>query len=255
MRITWLLLLAAGALWGADGPALAAGRNRLDLRGQPQDVYYYRPAQTAGKGAVLFLPGDGGWRGFAVDMAESLARAGFDVYGWDVKQYLSGFTRGKQTLREREMGEDVARLAASLRTRGRITLVGWSQGAAMAVLAAGTPENQRTFSGAVLLGLPEAGVLGWRLADNLSYLTKGEPNEPKFATAPYLRRVAPLRLGMIHSSQDEYVTAETARKLFGLAAEPKRLDVVEARDHRYSGGRADFFRVLEEQVRWAAGNP
>jgi hypothetical protein len=94
-------------------------------------------------------------------------------------------------------------------------------------------------------------VLGWRLADNLTYITKRQPDEPKFPTAPWVRTVAPLRFGMIYSTSDEYVSAETAKHLFSMAVEPKRLDLVSAHDHHYGGNRTEFLRVLTDQVTWA----
>jgi len=42
--------------------------------------------------AVIFLPGDGGWRGTAVAMGRTIASWGYDVYGFDTKKYLAAFT-------------------------------------------------------------------------------------------------------------------------------------------------------------------
>ena len=247
-----LLLAACPAQHRADG--LHAGNKRIDLRGRAQDVYFY-PAASEAREAVLFLPGDGGWRGFAIDIAKDLARSGFDVYGWDIKRYLSGFTSSRGTLSERDIQADTAAMAAHLQTarNARLVLVGWSQGAAMAVLAASDPRAQKFFTGVVVVGLPESAVLGWRFADDLTYLTKAEPNEPRFQTAPWIAKVAPLRLGMIHSTADEYISTDAARKLFSFAREPRRLDLIAAGDHRFSGGRDELFRKLNEQVKWASG--
>jgi pimeloyl-ACP methyl ester carboxylesterase len=232
-----------------------SGRNFIDIRGHAQDVYYY-PARGAARGTVLFLPGDGGWRGFALDMAEELAGSGMDVYGWDVKRYLSEFTAAGTTLSQEAIQADTAALAEQLGATGsrKFVLAGWSQGAAMAVLAAATPEAHKVFSGVVVLGVPETGVLGWRFADNLTYVTKRAPSEPNFETAPCMAAIAPLRLAMIESTEDEYVSLEATKRLFSLAREPKRLTIVPARDHRYDGNRDDFFRILTEQVKWAAGD-
>jgi pimeloyl-ACP methyl ester carboxylesterase len=253
MMRTLIIVLCLAAVPAFSQP-LVAGRNTVDLRGQTQEIYYY-PAKGDRLATALFLPGDGGWRGFAVDMAQALAASGIDIYGWDVKQYLSGFASSRTSLSERDIQADTATLAARLGATSsrRFVLIGWSQGAAMAALAGAWPSTQALLTGVVVLGLPESGVLGWRFADNLTYLTKGEPDEPKFATAPSLPAIAPLRFGMIHSTADEYVSAETAKRLFSLAREPKRLDLVAARNHRYDGKREEFFGKLKEQVKWAAG--
>lgn len=236
------------------GVTPAQERYRLTLRDQSQEVTLYRaPAKAAT--AIIFLPGDGGWRGFAVEMGASLARAGFDVYGWDVKRYLSGFTTSRGALTENDVQRDIGTFGHSLAKAGyqRLVLVGWSQGAAMATLAAAAPDAKAWLRGIVLLGLPERGVLGWRFADNITYLTKAEPDEPKFATAPALPNVAPVRLSMIQSTADEYLPLDKARQLFALAREPKRFTSVTARNHRYEGNQEEFLRLLAAQTRWAGG--
>jgi pimeloyl-ACP methyl ester carboxylesterase len=235
------------------GQPLIAGRNAMAIRGRRQGVYYY-PATGKPQATVLFLPGDGGWRGFAIQIAQALADSGVDVYGWDIKEYLEAFTSGGATASQKDIQSDTANLAVRLGAGSsrKFVLMGWSQGAAMTVLAAGAPAAKELFSGVVVLGLPESGVLGWRFADNLTYVTKRDPSEPRFDTAPWLSAISPLRFGMIHSTADEYVSPETAKRLFALACQPKRLDLVSALNHSYEGNREDFFRILREQVKWAA---
>jgi fermentation-respiration switch protein FrsA (DUF1100 family) len=246
-------MLALSVAGPALSRSLAPGKNEVLLRGRGQDVYFY-PArnQIAGVDAVLFLPGDGGWRGFAVDIAESLSSYGYDVYGWDTKRYLTGFTNGKTTLKESEVMADLRFMASHVTgpSPRKISLLGWSEGAGLALLGAAASGNKDVFSGLVSIGMPESAVLGWRLADNLTYLTKKEPNEPTFATAAFLAQVSPLPLVMIHSSHDEYISTGSARKLFAGAREPKRFLLVEARNHRYDGNRDQFLRVLREALQW-----
>lgn len=239
----WLALAGAALLSGQ-----AARPQAITVRGRPQVVRCYA-AVGHQRAQVLFLPGDGGWRGFAVEMAETLARAGFHVCGWDIKEYLSGFTDGRATLREEDVQSDTAALARGL-GGGKWVLAGWSQGAAMSVLAAAA--NQDLYSGAVAVGLPERGVLGWRWQDNLTYLTKAQPGEPQFQTERWLPKMAPLRLSMLYSSSDEYVSGEAARRLFARAAEPKRIRYVNARNHRYDGNQGEFLRALTEETAWVA---
>src|SRR5690242_15271847 len=110
---------------------LAAGTYPLTLRGKTQD-FYRLPASGAARGTVLYLPGDGGWRGFAVEMAKTMASWGYDVYALDTKQYLMSFT-GERTLTADEMRRDMLEVAGQTKS-ARVLLVGWSQGAAMAAL-------------------------------------------------------------------------------------------------------------------------
>ncbi|MBY0506177.1 MAG: alpha/beta hydrolase [Bryobacteraceae bacterium] len=238
-----MVCLMAATLWGEESLA-------WHLRGQPQEVTLYRATGPA-KGAVLFLPGDGGWRGFAIDMARSLSKNGFDVYGWDVKQYLTGFTASQGPLSEKQMQADVEAMTQQVGVP-KVVLIGWSQGAAMALLGAAAKGRA---AGVVLLGLPETAVRGWRFADNLTYLTKAEPNEPTFATAPWMEHVAPARLVMIQSTADEYVPLAAAKALFARAREPKHFFAVTARNHRYSGNQEEFLRILARETDWAGGAP
>ncbi len=246
-----VVFVVLAPLWGQAG---RAGQNTVTVRGQPQDVYYYPAADAAGRTArkVLFLPGDGGWRGFAIDMAKTVASFGYDTYGWDIKRYLEGFTSGGTTLRETDVMND-SRTLAQWMTQGKsepVTVAGWSEGAGLGLLAVAAAANKQTFAGLVAIGMPDYAFLGWRWSDNITYLTKKDPNEPKFDTLPYMGKVAPLPLAMIHSSQDEYVSAEMVKKLFQSAAEPKRFFLINARNHRYDGNREDFFRALREALEW-----
>ena len=59
---------------------------------------------------VLFVPGVGGWRGWAITIAETMATWGFDVQGLDTKVYLDGFT-GKSMLTEGDVTNDFRELA------------------------------------------------------------------------------------------------------------------------------------------------
>ena len=249
------VLLVFSSLWGQ---ALRDGKNTVMLRGQPQDVYFY-PAEGTVRGTarkLLFLPGDGGWRGFAIDMAKAAAACGYDTYGWDIKRYLEGFTSGSSTLRESDVMADSQTLAQWI-TQGKsetVTLAGWSEGAGLGLLAAAAAANKHTFTGMVAIGLPEDAFLGWKWSDNITYLTKKDPDEPKFNTLPYVDKVAPLPLAMIHSGQDEYISLEAARKLFEGAAQPKRFWLIKAKNHRYDGNREDFFRALREALEWVRAN-
>jgi hypothetical protein len=214
-------------------------------------VHYY-PASGRKTGVLLFLPGDGGWRGFAIDIANTASSCGYDVIGWDTKSYLASFTPGKPTLTEAQVMADFRTMAGVLTQSKpeKIVVGGWSEGAGLALLGAVAPENRAAFRGLLAIGLPERGFLGWRLSDNITYLTKRDPNEPHFDSMPLLPRVSPLPLAMIHSSGDEYVKPDLARKMFDRAAQPKRFFLVEARNHHYNGNQGDFFRAMREALEW-----
>lgn len=228
------------------------GRNAFTLRGQRQDVYLV-PSPVSGKpaGRVIYLPGDGGWRGFAIETAQTIAGWGYDVFGIDTKRYLESFTTSTTTLKETDVIADFREFAAWVRrgTKEPVHLVGWSEGAGLGLLGVATLESRSLFTGLVALGLPETPILGWRAADNLTWITRRLPNEPTFRSIDYVGRAA-TPLVLIHASGDEYTSVDTARKLFAAAGEPKRFALVRARNHRYEGGRDEFFRVLREGLEW-----
>jgi dienelactone hydrolase len=241
-----VLMMLAMAL-GAPVP----GRNEFPLRGQRQDIYYLpgaRGGQSA-SGKVLFAPGDGGWRGFAITMAKTVAGWGYDVFGIDTKRYLESFT-GSTTLKEPEVMADFRAVAQWIGPGGCVHLMGWSEGAGLVLLAAAAEENRRAFCGVMTISLGESSVLGWRTVDNITWITKRQPNEPTFSSLPYMAKVSSLPLVMIHATGDEYTPQQAARKLFESAGEPKRFSLIPARNHHFDGGQDEFFRALREGLEW-----
>lgn len=231
-----------------------AGHNVVTVRGKGLDVYVY-PGTRSNPGSsnikVLFAPGDFGMHGVAVDFAQKIASWGFDVYGLDTKQYLESFT-GKTTLQTTDVMNDLREIARwmQLVSAQPVILIGWSEGAGLALLAASSEENKAVFRGLVLFGLTESNVLAWHWTDYLSYLTKADPKEPSFRSADFLARVTPLPFVMIHSTGDQYTSVATAREMFALAREPRRFILVEARNHRFDGNQEEFFRRLRESLEW-----
>jgi pimeloyl-ACP methyl ester carboxylesterase len=221
------------------------------VRGQAQDVYYFPAEKTPSLGQVLFLPGDGGWHGFAITIAKSVSEWGYDVYGVDTKHYLcTSTTMGGLT--EAQVSSDMAELARSLGAHpGRkFTLLGWSEGAGLSLLAAAAEKNRSSFNGLITTGLPEKNILAWRWEDALTYVTKQRPNEPGFSSADFMGKISPLPVVMIQSTNDEYVSMDAAQRLFQAAHDPRRFSPVSASNHRFGGNQQQFFNVLQDGLRW-----
>jgi dienelactone hydrolase len=213
-----------------------------------------RPAKNAPQTAIVFAPGDGGWRGFALDIGAAMASWGYDVYGVDTKRYLESFTSGKNTLNQQQIIGDMAafgRWAGEGRTR-KLVFVGWSEGAGLGVLALAAPGNRGIYQGLAAIGLPERAEMGWRWADNITYVTKKEPDEPMFATGPLLGSIAPAPFFLLQATGDEYTTPELARRMFAGARDPKRIQIIEARNHHFDGNHDAFFAALREGIAWIA---
>lgn len=248
---TGTIVLAAGLT--AFGVAVAEAASErtvmLDLRGQPQTLHLYG---APGPRVTVVTSGDGGWLGLGRDVAEHLADAGYFVVGFDAKAYLSSFTHGDRTLCVGDVPRDYAALVDFAARGGppRTLLVGVSEGAGLSLLAATAPALQERLQGVVALGLPDKSELAWRFRDSIIYLTKGIPDEPTFSAREWVGRVAPVPLAAIHSTHDEFVPLPEIRAILDEAREPKRLFVVEALDHRFSGGREGFERSLDEALGW-----
>ena len=129
-------------------------------------------------------------------------------------------------------------------------LLGVSEGAALAVLAAASPAMKPKVAGVIALGLPEQAELGWRFRDSLIYVTKGVPNEPLFSTEDVVGKVAPVPLVAIHSTQDEYASVDVIERVMRRALEPKRLWLIEARNHRFGGSEQELNRKLLDAIAW-----
>jgi pimeloyl-ACP methyl ester carboxylesterase len=244
------VILACWSIACAENPK--PGKHEMTIRGRQQEIYFY-PAQATGQyhRKILFAPGDGGWEGFAITITEELAKAGYDVYCIDTRRYLKSFT-GPVVLSTADIASDFNQVAQWIEQGGRerLLLVGWSEGAGLGLAATARAENRTTFEGLAAVGLPEDNILAWRWTDIGAEITKKLPHEPTFKSSEFVARVSPLPLFVIASTSDEYVTAEATRALFSAAHQPKRLAMIDARDHKYSGNTEGFFRALHEGLNW-----
>jgi alpha-beta hydrolase superfamily lysophospholipase len=244
-----VLVLASGS--ALFGQAPQPGKNSVTVRGQQQDVYYYAGKHTPSLGKILFAPGDGGWHGLAVAIAENLASSGYDVYGLDTRRYLQSFT-GTKVLQTSEIAADFRQLAEWVRqgSGGPILLLGWSEGAGLGLAAAADAQHSNVFQGLVAVGMTEYNILALRWSDLMAEIKKKLPNEPTFKSADFIDKISPLPLAMISSTHDEYVSVEAARKLFAAAREPKHLVLIDAENHKFGGKTDEFFRELNENLQW-----
>ena len=246
------LALALGALSAAARPAAAETTETMSLRGLDQTLHVY--GQPGGPAAVV-TSGDGGWIHLGPDVAERLASQGWYVIGFDARAYLSGFTSRSGPLSPEDVPRDYLALVerAAARSPRRPVLVGISEGAGLSVLAATSPEVQERISGVVGLGLPDRNELGWRWRDAIIYVTKKAPHEPLFSTRERVAQVSPAPLAVINSTHDEFVPVAEVQAIMAQARPPSRLWLVEASNHRFSGGEREFHERLAEALAWIAG--
>jgi type IV secretory pathway VirJ component len=219
------------------------------IRGHEQSLRVYG---TRGSRVTVVASGDGGWIHLGPYVAEFLSSKGYFVVGFDSKAYLSSFTRGGTTLSKTDVPGDFAALLdyASGSTVAPPVLVGVSEGAALAVLAATNAATRAKLAGVIALGLPDKAELGWRFKDSIIYLTKGVPKEPLFSTAEVIGSVAPLPLVTINSTNDEFVSVDVVERVMSRAREPKQLWLIDAEDHRFSGKQQELKQKLLDAVAW-----
>jgi alpha-beta hydrolase superfamily lysophospholipase len=249
MPVHRALTLLAVLGWAAIADAQTI--QTYELRGHPQQLHLFG---HRGNPAVVLSSGDGGWIHLSPHVAAVLADSGYFVVGFDVRAYLASFTTATERLRSEDAAGDYRMLAtfAASGAPGRPLLAGVSEGAGLSVLAATDPATRQVISGVLGLGLPDVNELGWRWRDAIIYITNGVPNEPTFSAASLVGRIAPLPLAEIHATRDEFVPLPEVQRVMAAAAEPKRLWVVEAANHRFSDNLGEFDRSLMEAIAWLA---
>ena len=252
-RTTILWTAAAIAFVGCWTGSTAQSAATLNIRGKVQTL---RTFGSRVGDPIIVSSSDGGWVRLAPHVADVLAANGFFVVGLDVKAYLESFTSATTALRVEDEPADYRVLAefASQQTHRKPILIGVSEGAGLSVLAAADPQTKAAIAGVVGIGLPDRTELGWRWKDSLIYLTHGVPNEPTFRTPALVADVAPVPIGIIHSTHDEFFSVAEVQKLFEGLKDPKRLWVVNAADHRFSDNLEEFDRRLIEAVGWVKQN-
>lgn len=85
-------------------------------------------------------------------------------------------------------------------------------------------------------------------------LHHGVPNEPTFSTRELAARVAPAPLAVINSTHDEFVSSDEVARIVAAAANPKRLWMIDAADHRFSNQPDELNRRLLEAIDWIRQN-
>jgi fermentation-respiration switch protein FrsA (DUF1100 family) len=242
-------LAAAPREAAAAAQAPAPRTESVTIRGHAQTLHVY--GERGGPVAIV-SSGDGGWVHLGPAVAAFLASEGYFVVGFDAKAYLSGFTTNTATLTVEDVPRDYAALVdyAAPGAPGRPLLVGVSEGAGLSLLAATAPDVQARVEGVIALGLPEKNELGWRWRDSVIYVTKKVPNEPTFSAREWAGRVAPVPLAAIHSTNDEFVPVPEVKEILANAREPKRLWVVDSKNHRFSDNQPELQRSIKEAISW-----
>ena len=236
-------------------PTAASSTETVQIRGHSQTLHTYG---SRGGEPVIVSSGDGGWVHLGPHIAAD-ARGAWVLRGGLRRQELpAGFhLNRKATLRPEDVPADYCALLefASRGASVKPVLIGVSEGAGLSILAAADRRTHIAAAGVVGIGAANherARMAMAGLAD-LHHARRAERADLQHAAV--IGQVAPLPVASIHSTHDEFVSQEEARDLLSHAAEPKRLWIVSASDHRFSDNLAEFDARLLEALAWVRGRP
>jgi type IV secretory pathway VirJ component len=249
-----IVALACIALcWSAPARAGASEKLSFPLRTKTLTLTVYRP-EGPPKGTILMGSGDAGWIGLAVNMSEPLVQDGFIVIGFNVREYLSSFTAGAAHISPDDARSDYREMSALLAAHGLlrrpVLLSGVSEGAALAVVAAGDPRNRTWIDGVVTMGLPARAELAWRWMDLTALIRRKDLDEPSFTPSDYVGAVSPIPLAMIQSTTDEYATDADRARLLTAAKPPREMVLIDAANHRFTDKLPELRTALRAAIQW-----
>jgi fermentation-respiration switch protein FrsA (DUF1100 family) len=251
-----------GPLLGEDAGAVEQ-RETITLHKRPVEVHFARrKGEPSGAPLVLYVTGDGGWRGADPLVFRTLVQWGYPAAGMEARGYLDHLGDLERKATPRRLAQDYARIVAQgrrvlgLAASTPVVLVGFSRGAGLAVLAASERRLRRNLLGVVAVALIKE-------EDELSLNEATEPGvgetDPGSTDTinPYhlLPRLGSLPVAVIQSTRDRYVAAADARRLFGTDTPSRRLVPIESDGHTFGGARDKLLEALRESLVWIAGTP
>jgi len=236
------------------------------LHGKALDLHLSAPqGGPTADALVLYASGDGGWFGAAVDMFHRIGGAGYYTVGFSAKAFLKIDRRPDTPMNPEQLAAEYAQILDTARRELRlqpgtnVVLTGWSRGAAFAVLAASAQGAPRGIRGVLAIGLSEGEDLEINGPADESDEGAATETHDYWPFEPYaLMALLPFRCAVIQATRDSYLAAAHARTLFGSDTGKRRLYAVDARNHRFSGGKDAFDRALLDALGWitsSAGSP
>lgn len=240
----------------------------LTMEGEPLTLHLANPKAPSGeqRPLVLYASGDGGWFGAAVGMFRTIAHAGFPVVGFSTKTFLH-IERGRaHPISVGHIAKDyqgiVERAKAELHLPADtpVLLTGWSRGAALAVLVGVDHRVGADVTGIVAIGLTideqldvDGGDDGDPDVDDGGGV-RTRPAGRVIDLYPLLSQLPPRRTVVIQASKDAHLPAARARELFGPDTDVAHFMTVEAHNHRFSGGEAQFAETLRQALTWLSSS-
>jgi dienelactone hydrolase len=256
---------APSAPHAAGSAAPRVFKTLVMLHGEPLELHVgVAEPQSVPDTLVLYASGDGGWFGAAVDMFKQIAGAGYPVVGFSSKAFLKIQRPHGRLVNAAQLAADYEAIVTQARAvlhqneSSRVVFTGWSRGAAFAVLAGSEPTVRDHLAGVIAIGLgPGEDLLA--VSDDEATDDDGQPGEPerpwRFDTYASIARLEPAACAVIQASHDSYLPAAAARRLLGPDTDRRRLYAIDARNHRFTGGKAAFDAALIGALHWIVSQP
>jgi hypothetical protein len=253
----------AGSARPQTGPSSASRESSASvlLHGKSLDLHVVAPrAPATSRVIVLYASGDGGWFGSAVDMFRQIAGAGYPTVGFSSRAFLKierprgALVTAAQLATEYEQIVAQARRTLGLDATSRVVLAGWSRGAAFSVLVGSEPAAHRDVLGVLAIGLDRGEDLAIDGAEDESDDGQAAPEGQRWPFDTY-QRIAHLDAvpcAVIQATHDNYLPAARAQALFGPDTPMRRFYAIDAKNHRFSGGKAAFDSALLDALHWIA---
>jgi len=209
---------------------------------------------------VVFFTGDGGWYRTSAELFRHLAETGYTVAGFSSDEILEPLASSGERMHAARAARGLKEIYSGakhdlgLPESTPVVIVGYSRGASMVAFTAVHPELQDGIAGAVTVALT-------RESDYLE-VPAGEHGPAiqvdargRLQMYPLLRLLGNLRLAVIQSTHDEYVTAAESRRLLGPDTDKLKLFTVEARNHSFSNAHDELIQDLDAALLWVQRSP
>ncbi len=237
---------------------------RMMLDGHPLELRMSKPARTqAGSVLIIYATGDGGWLGLGTDIFNWLASWDYPVAGFSSRSYIHhlGYFSMDETTTPRLLVRDYESIISfaekelGMPPSTKIILVGLSRGAGLSVVAAGEGGLDYRLAGllAIALTKEEEHVLHRPRGARRSADPSARPARVMIETYSYLNRLTPFPVMVLQSTNDGYLTADDARKLFGPDTELHKLKAVVATNHSFHNGCEKLYQYAEDALKWIVG--
>lgn len=200
-------------------------------------------ARTKPRAVALLASGDGGWTDLEEKMARTLAAQGFNVVGWDCRDYAKLGTYDRAMLCK---DVDAAIAKADENEHGRLLpaiLVGFSTGAEQMISVAASDSRPRGLRGLLVLAPGHRGRYGIELSDLMGIPPKG-PNT--FSLEEMAPSLAGLRIFQINGEHDPLSQTSWLEKL----NTEHKLEVYPDGWHLFRGGPPDFLELVGNGASW-----